>query len=374
MKAKPMYFLPIMAFAIILAFCKKSDSSADTATTTTDSISASLIVSTPAATGSCGSESGVAKVVCLAQAFKATLNATQSAALQLDYSKTNAVKWSNYPQAGTNPPRVGINLGSLTTTAQIAAFKALMSAVADLNVSNEGFHELQGLLVADDNLRTSTGNTSTFGAGNYYLAFLGAPSTTGLWELQYGGHHYAFANTYNGGNVIGVTPSFRGVEPMSAMTAGGQTFQPMEQERQAFASLISGLSDTEQTTAKLSSTFSDVLLGPGKDNQFPATKEGLRVGSLSADKKTLVLNAIKLYVNDLNATTAAAVMAKYTAELDNTYIAYAGSGAMSTQTDYARIDGPGVWIEYSAQGSRDFPGTTHPHSVWRDRTTDYGGQ
>jgi hypothetical protein len=46
---------------------------------------------------------------------------------------------------------------------------------------------------------------------------------------------------------------------------------------------------------------------------------------------------------------------------------------MNQNNDYVRIDGPGIWIEYSAQPSRDFPGTTHPHSVWRDRKTDYGG-
>jgi hypothetical protein len=103
------------------------------------------------------------------------------------------------------------------------------------------------------------------------------------------------------------------------------------------------------------------------------TKQGLRVGDLPAAKQTLVLNAIRLYVNDLDPATAATVLARYTAGLPETYLGYSGSETLSQLGDYVRLDGPGIWLEYSAQPSRDFPGTVHPHSVWRDRTSDYGG-
>lgn len=357
----------ILLAAFLLVSCKSSDVS--TVTPTTPVPSTTVITGT---TTNCTAVTGLARVVCLAEAFNATLNTTQLAAAQLAYTKTDAVKWSNFPQAATNPRRVGINLGSLNAT-QMAAFRALMSAVLVTNVANEGFDELQGLIVADSLLAVATGNTSTFGSGNYYIAFLGTPSTTGLWELQYGGHHYAFADTYNGGQVTGVTPSFRGVELMTPYTQNGKTYQPMEQERSAFATLFSGLSSSEQTTAKLSTSFSDVLLGPGRDNQFPATRQGVRVGDLSTDKQAFVLNAVRLYANDLDSETAAAVVAKYQSGMADTYVAYSGTGTMNTVGDYVRIDGPAVWIEYSAQTSRDIPGPPHVHSVWRDRTSDYGG-
>ena len=320
----------------------------------------------------CASAKGLERVVCLAEALKATLSADQLTTLQRAYSKTDAAKWSNFPEFGDRPRRVGIRLGSLSAT-QIKAAKALMAAAMTQNVPNEGFDELEGNLAADEYLGNLIGKTSTFNSGNYYLAFLGTPSTSGLWELQFGGHHFAVANTYNSGKAIGFTPSFRGVEPIAPVTVNGRTYQPAEQERQAFATLLGSLSSSEQATAKLSATFRDVLLGPGADGQFPNTRQGLKVGDLSAAQKKLVLNAIKLYVNDLEPTSVATVLAKYTADLDNTYIAYSGSGTMSQPGDYVRIDGPQVWIEYSGQGSRDIPGTVHPHSVWRDRLTDYGG-
>lgn len=333
-----------------------------------------LTVATPTSTtttANCGTATGLAKVVCLAEAFKATLTASQLAIVQLAYSKTDAVKWSNLPQALTQTKRVGIDFGSLNAT-QLAAANALLAAVLSSGTPNEGYNELEGNLVADDYL-AANGGGSTYGRGNYYIAFLGTPSTTGLWELQYGGHHYTFANTYNGGKITGVTPSFRAVEPMAAITKNGVSYQPVEQERQAFADMLAGLSATELATAKLSSTFSDILLGPGKDGQFPTAKSGLKAGDLTAAKKTLILNAIKLYVNDLDDATAQTILATYTAGLDNTYIAYSGTGTMTAQNDYVRIDGPTVWIEYSTQGGIVIRNVPHPHSVWRDRTGDYGG-
>ncbi len=323
-----------------------------------------------AVTTNCSSATGLAQVVCLAEAFKATLSSTQLATVQLTYTKANAARWSNLPE-GLYRNRVGINWGSLSTT-QLTAARALMAAVLVQNVTNEGFDEMEGNLVADDYL-AANGGGSDYGRGNYYMAFLGTPSTSGLWELQFGGHHYTFANTYNGGKITGVTPSFRAVEPMASVTANNRTYQPVEQERQAFANMLAGLSSSEQVTAKLSSTFTDILLGPGQDGKFPATKSGVKVGDLDATKKALVLTAIKLYVNDLDSETAATVLAKYTSELDNTYIAYSGTGTMSTQNDYVRLDGPSVWIEYSSQGGIVIRNTPHPHSVWRDHTSDYGG-
>ncbi len=359
-----------LVFAALLLGCHSSDDSTVTPDTSGTSTGITAILSATATTTNCASSTGLGKVVCLAEAFKATLSSTQLAAVQLAYSKANAQRWSNLPE-GLYRNRVGLNLGSLSDP-QLAAFRDLMETALASGLTNEGYDEMLGNLVADDYLNTAGGG-STYGAGNFYVVFLGTPSTTGLWELQFGGHHYTFANTYNGGQVTGVTPSFRAVEPSTAVTANNRSYQPIEQERQAFADLLTSLSSSELAAAKLSSTFSDVLLGPGQDAKFPTTRVGIRAGELSADKKARVLNIIRLYVNDLDAQTAATYLAKYTAELDNTYISYTGTTAVTAQNDYIRLDGPSIWIEFSYQGGVIIRNAPHPHSVWRDRTTDYGG-
>ena len=329
-----------------------------------------LSVAKASSTSDCGTATGLQKVVCLAETFKATLTATQVATLQLSYSKADAVKWSNLPQALTQTKRVGLALSGLSAT-QLTAFKALLAAAMGSS-SNEGYAEALAILAADDYL-SANGGGSTYGSGNYYVAFLGTPSTTGLWEFQYGGHHIAMSNTYNGGKLVGATPSFRAVEPFAPFSQNSVNYEPLGQERVALAAMLTGFSDAELTSAKLASTYSDILLGPGKDGQFPTTRAGLKASSLSASKKALVLAAIKTYVNDIDDENAATILAKYTAELDETYIGYSGTTAMETKNDYVRIDGPNIWIEYSTQGGIVIRSANHPHSVWRDRSGDYGG-
>lgn len=317
---------------------------------------------------------GVAKVVCLADAFKATLTKEQLELVQIKYDKGNAMRWSNFPQAFARPSRVGLSLGSLNET-QRKAFTELMSSVLSGQNNNEGLDELKGSLAADDFFGKKTGKTDALGSDHYVVVFLGLPTTKDLWELMFGGHHFAFANTYDNGKLIGATPSFRGVEPNEAINIDGHTYNPMLDETQVFSEIITSLPNQLKSNAKLNGPVKDVVLGPGDDGNFPATKEGIRVSELPKQQQLKILQGISLYVHDLDDANADAIMQKYTSELGDTFLSYSGSGTMSQSGDYIRIDGPSVWIEFSAQPSRDFPGTTHPHphSVWRDHKTDYGG-
>ena len=190
------------------------------------------------------------------------------------------------------------------------------------------------------------------------------------------GHHKTVANTYNNGVLVGPTPHFEAIEPLS-FTTNGVTYAPMSQESTAFTAMLTALSTTELASAKLSQTFSDILLGPANggtshDWQFPTTKVGLRVGTLSSAKKALVMAAIKTYVLDVDSVNAANILAQYQNQLDSTYIAYSGTTALTTKTDYVRIDGPGVWIEFTVQGGIILSGV-HYHSIWRDHKRDFGG-
>lgn len=308
------------------------------------------------------------EVIDAVNAFKATLSSTQISSCFLSYSLTDAAKWSNFP-IGIYRNRIGITLGSLSTE-QLAAAKKVLKVASGTGV--EGYNELEGLLAADSYLG-SNGGGSEYSAGNYYIALLGTPGLTGSWELYFGGHHLAFANTYKNGALAGGTPSFRGAEPFASFTQNGATFQPLIEEKNAFAAIYSSLSSTQRTAATASGTFNDIVLGPQKDWQFPTTKIGLQCNSLSSAQKALVLAGIKTYVADIDSANATAIMAKYSNEIDQTYIAFKGTGDMVTQGDYIRIDGPSVWIEYSAQGGIVIRTATHPHSVWRDRNFDYGG-
>jgi hypothetical protein len=316
-------------------------------------------------------DTDIANIVKAAEAFKTSLTATQVTSLQYNYTKAQAQLWSNLPQ-GLYRNRVGL-ASSTFSTAQWTAFYNLVKAATG-TVANEGNEEYVGIIDADDYLRANGGN-SDYGSGNYYIGFLGTPSTTGLWCLQIGGHHGTIIYTYNGGKMTGGTPSFRSTEPYPTWTSTntGKTVQPLVQETAAFANFLKSLSSTELATAKRSAAQNDLIVGPQKDNNFPTTKTGVKAGNLTASQKDLLLAAIKTYVDDLDDKAAAAVLAKYKAELDETYVSYYGGITMAAQGDYILIDGPSVWIEWSMQGAIIIRGGVHPHSVWRDRKSDYGG-
>lgn len=315
-------------------------------------------------------DTDISNIVKMAEAFKATLTTTQVTALQYSYTKAQAQKWSNFPES-IYKGRVGLQTSTFTT-AQWTAFLNLLK-VATSTTANEGYEEYVGILDADDYLNLNGGG-SGYGSGNYYIGFLGTPSTTGLWCLQIGGHHGTNITTYNGGKMTGGTPNFRSTEPYPTWTSTNtsKTVQPLVQETVAFANFLKSLSSAELTTAKRSAAQNDLIAGPQKDAAFPSTKTGVKAGNLTAAQKELLLLAIKPWVDELDDKAAAAVYAKYKSEIDETYVSYYGGTTMAAQGDYILIDGPGVWIEWSMQGGVIIRNSVHPHAVWRDRKSDYG--
>lgn len=187
--------------------------------------------------------------------------------------------------------------------------------------------------------------------------------------MQFGGHHLATNIIYGNGNVTGATPKFEGVEPLTFTTANGNVLptgtvaSPLSNEAAAMQALLNGLTTAQKTTAHLTQTFNDVVLGPNGNGQFPATKVGLAVSMLTASQQALVVAAMRPWVQDSDDATAARLMATYTNELAGTYIAYAGSGNLTSSSDYVRIDGPTVWIEFACQNGIVYQGQIHYHTV-----------
>lgn len=308
-----------------------------------------------------------ATIVAKAQAFKATLSAAQISTLQQTYTSTLARKWSNLPCGASC--RNGVQFSTLTD-AQLAAALEVIQAAAGTAL-NEGYDEFGQIRTADSLLGVTSGGNN-YSKGIYFISFLNEPSTTGPWMLQYGGHHYAANIAFNNGAVIGATPLFEGVEPKSFVATNGRTYAPIDQEHAGMVAMLASLSATQLSSAQLTSSFGDVLLGPNQDGKFPATKQGLAVSTLSDAQKLLVLDAMRPWVSDVDDATAATLLAIYQNELNGTYIAWSGGSTLSANGNYARIDGPSVWIEFVCQNGVVFPNQIHYHTIWRDHTRDYG--
>ena len=332
------------------------------------SSAATLTVSTTTA-GTLSTE-----VTTAAQAFLATLSSSQQSTVQLAWSLDAGRKWSNLPAAMV--ARNGLSWGALST-AQKTAARTLISTA--LGSTGNALH--LGMQAADDYLNANGGG-STYGAGNYYIAFLGTPSASSFWTLQLTGHHLTYNIAFNG-SYKSPTPLFLGIEPKASFTVNGSSWDPMAAQRTAMASLGAAL--TSYPGALLSGTYSDILFGANGsgsiDGSCPrayasVTSHGLPYSSLSAADQALAQAVIKAYVATQATEYADTLLAAYldSTALASTYVAYTGTGTVTTKNNYFRIEGPRVWIEFSVPGGVIFQSDIHYHTIWRDKLADYGGQ
>ncbi|MFT4203074.1 MAG: DUF3500 domain-containing protein [Chitinophagaceae bacterium] len=376
---KKKFLIPVAVVLVGALFftlaCSKNDTSADDSDST-DTTSTSTVGT--ADTTSCTDLTGAAKVECLAETFLATLTTAEQEQVLTDYTLTNAKRWSNLPCGLTC--RNGILFSSLTTAQQSAAL-ALIQAAGGTSYSGEGYEEFQTIRAADNYLGTMA---SGYGSGYYVIAILGTPSTTGTWMLQYGGHHYASNVTYDADTVTSMTPLHEGVEPHTSFTISGTTYTcPLSNELTVMQNMLSSFTSTELSSAKISTTFSDCLMVPGSTtNTMPSTKQGIKVSALSTTAQAAVWAAMQPWINDVDSSQAAAIRAAYSDELSSTYVCYSSntsgtSGTASSfftaDTDYVRIDGPSVWIEFICQTGVIISNQIHYHSVMRDHDRDYIG-
>nr|ACY06307.1 hypothetical protein [Streptomyces flaveolus] len=147
--------------------------------------------------------------------------------------------------------------------------------------------------------------------------------------------------------------------------------QPERAEQQALSALLQSL-DASQAAAGLRERHDDLLLGPHRDWKFPRKSEGIAAHDLTAAQRDLLVAAIARYVGDLPEADARRFLDRYRAELPDTHVGFTGSTLLTDPGDYVRIDGPSVWIEFSMHDGIVLA-DPHPHAVWRDKHTDYGG-
>lgn len=320
-------------------------------------------------------DTNTASVVKAANDFAATLSATQLTALNVTYSLAKARQWSNLPAAMV--PRNGVAYASLSAAQQTAA-KALL----DTALSATGSKLHADIRIADNQLLTLGASSSQYGDGNYYIAFLGTPSTSTKWILQITGHHLTYNLAYNS-VYRSPTPQFVAVEPNLAFTYNGVSYDPLAAQRTAIGNLGTALA--AYPAAKLTGTYDDVLFGAngtgGIDGTMPkayptgSSNRGVLFSALSVADQALVKAAVLSYVNTQATEVANELTAAYfsDAALAQTYVAYATGTSVATRGNYFRIDGPRVWIEWTVQGGIIVRNDIHPHSIWRDKVADYGG-
>jgi Protein of unknown function (DUF3500) len=352
-------------------------------------------------------QSSTDRVVRAADRFLATLSDEQRQKVLYSYDDAKQrARWSNLPTGFL--PRGGINLKEMNAAQRTAALDLIKTVL-----SPNGYEKVNQIRLADDDFKANgsrrgprgggppggnggppppppgsggpppfgspggPGGRPPFSGGDmfgkdlYYISFLGKPSTTRPWMLQFGGHHLALNITIFGARGV-MTPSLTGAQP-ATFKVNGQTIRPLGRESDKALALLQSLDEQQRRQAILNYHVADLVLGPGEDEK-KIEPEGMKVSSMSDKQKVMLLDLIGEWAGIMNDSAAATRMAELRADLNETWFAWSGPTTFepgANITAYYRIQGPHLMIEYAPQ--RDDP-ANHIHTIYRDPTNDYGRQ
>jgi Protein of unknown function (DUF3500) len=355
------------------------------------------------------------QIVNAANAFLSTLDDKQRQAVLYSFDdQEQRQRWSNFPTGVV--PRGGISLKQMSEQQRAAAMQLLSIVLSPM-----GLEKVNEIRMADDDFKVNgsqhhrpgggppPGNNGPpngpggpprqfanggpppprpggpggprhgqpfnpgdlFGSNLYYFSFVGKPSTTAPWMLQFGGHHLALNITFAGNRDV-MTPTLTGAQP-AKFNVNGQTIRPVGRESDKALALLKSLDDKQREQAVLTYRVPDLVLGPGQDGKKIAP-EGLKASAMNENQRVMLLDVVSEWAGIINETAASARMAQLKAELDDTWFAWSGPTNFepgSNITAYYRIQGPHLVIEYAPQN--DEP-ANHVHTIYRDPTSDYGQQ
>ena len=319
------------------------------------------------------------KIVAAADAFLATLSPEQKKAVLFQFKDADQrTKWSNFPSDFFK--RSGVRWGEMNET-QRAAMTDLLGAV----LSPRGMKMIQEQMAADNITRDteprSTGDRRPpsaaagapqvhFGSDYFFVSFVGTPSATAPWMLQFSAHHLALNATVVGPHVT-LSPTLNGGEPLH-FTKDGKPVYIVEEEATKAQALLASLTPAQRKTAVMSDKLIQLVLGPGHDGQT-LQPEGLSGRAMTAAQKVKFLALIEARIGILNADDLAEAMAPIRKHLDETYFAWYGP-IDPVGAAYVRVTGPTAIIEFSPQeNDLRFPQPTeHDHNMYRDPTNEYG--
>jgi len=314
-----------------------------------------------------------ARIVAAAQAVLAALDDAGRSTVQFPSEGPQKTRWSNLPSPMFE--RRGLRLADVTEPQRAAVMKLLATAL-----SRDGYQKVLNIMEGDEVLRQNGGGRGAgrggpgapggrggpaFGRDQYYLAFLGTPSTTQPWMLQYGGHHLAI-NLTIGGSQASMTPSLPAAQP-ATFTVEGRTVRPLGDENDKAFALVNALDETQRGQAILNYRIADLVLGPGQDGRT-IQPEGLRASSMTPAQQAMLLGIVEEWAGIMTEAYAGPRMAEIKGNLPQTWFAWSGPTTNGSAA-YFRIQGPTIVIEYAPQG-----GVDHIHTIYRDPTNDYGAK
>ena len=303
-----------------------------------------------------------------AENFLGSLGSEQRSKTQFP---VDTVEWRRWSNIHPTLMRHGMPLFEMSDTQRDRAFALLRESL-----SAEGFQTARDVMRLNETVMEMTGRLAEYGEDLYWLSIMGQPSATEPWGWQIDGHHLNI-NYFVLGDLVVMTPTFLGSEPVHAKTgryAGTRVFKADEDLGLA---VIRALSAEQRAKAIIAPEPSgEVFTSAFRDN-LELNYAGIRYDELSSPQHNLLLGLIDLHVGRTRPDHAQVRMQEVKRHLWDTHFCWMG-GMNDDSVFYYRVQSPVIIIEFDHQRGIAFrqyekPYKDHIHVVVRTPNgNDYG--
>jgi hypothetical protein len=277
-------------------------------------------------------------------------------------------RWNNVHRA----EREGVSFEEMTVEQRAAAFGLLRESL-----SARGLEKSRAVMRLNGYVADLLNRPGEYGEHLYWMAVLGTPSATEPWGWQLEGHHLII-NYFVLGDQVVMTPTFIGSEPVSADSGRYAGTVVLQEEEAKGLALMRSLTETQRATARIAAekTRNNALAQAYRDN-LVLDYAGIQATALDPVQRSLLIEVIAEYVDNMREPHARVRMAEVLEHLDHTWFAWIG-GTDADAVFYYRIQSPVILIEFDHQSPVALPGPRvpsrrHVHTVVRTPNgNDYG--
>lgn len=321
-----------------------------------------------------------------ALAFLSSLTAEQRKQATFAFDDAERFNWHFVPRE-----RKGLPLKQMTPDQRRVAMAMLKTGL-----SEQGYERATAIIDMENVLRVIDNrppNDTYRDPENYSFTVFGDPASNEPWSWRIEGHHLSLqfmslTAPSGGGRIMAQTPTFFGSNPgvlrydttmadkrmrdprVNDLPQKGRQIFKRETE-QAFA-LLNSLTPEQRKQAVLADVAYPEIVTSNKRTASLERMDGVKLGDMNAQQRTLFLDLLKTYLANYRITLANQQMDKLEKNGLNE-LRFAWAGDLTPELGqgkgwYYRIHGPTILIEYDNTQTN----ANHIHTVVRDLTNDFG--
>jgi hypothetical protein len=309
----------------------------------------------------------VAPLAAAVNAFLASLDAAQRAAVRFDVGGEVWRTWSNIHR---NLMRHGLPLAELSERQRELAYGVLRAGLGA-----RAYETARNATRLNETLAELTGLPEEFGEHFYWISLFGEPSAEAPWGFQVDGHHCNI-NGFVLGDQMVLSPMLLGSEPVTAEQGVYKGTTVLREEEAKGWAFMGALDPAQRLQAIIGTELPFDGYASGFKDNVVVPYGGVVSGEMTSTQQAQLLDLIKLYTDRLPPGHAQVRFDELKAHFDRTWFGWIGEFT-PTAPFYYRVHSPVIFIEFYHQPGVALPDTgysrRHAHALVRTPNgNDYG--